>query len=708
MPVGNGDIGLNVWVENGGDLLFYVAKNDSWCENARLLTLGRFRVKLNPNPFGEGLPFQQELSLRQGKIAITAGQEDSQISIRLWVDANEPVAQIEVDGTKDFDIKVSLETWRNEEHELMNLTHSDIYYNYLEPPSPFKMIVKPDVVIPGDKDRITWYHDNGESDAFYNNMKLQGMEGFMDRLEDPLSGRIFGGTLIGSGLEKEDDKTLKSMKSGKQHSLSLYVLTKHPSTPEQWQNELAGIIDRVEKTGIDEARVAHEKWWSDFWDRSWIYLSGAEETESVTNGYLLFRYMLACAGRGAQPIKFNGSIFTWDHGDGPDFRDWGPAFWYQNQRLFYWPLMATGDFNLMQAHFMMYRNALDLAKYRTQKYFGHGGAHFPETMYFWGTYAGCDFGWNNPRTVVDNKYVRYYWQNALEQTAMMIDYYLYTQDNDFATGVLFPMADAIIEFYDEHYQRDSEGKIRFEPAHSLETWWESINPMPEIAGLTFNLRNLLTLPEKLTTEQQRSNWQRLLSELPQVPTREVDGEWILAAADTFADKHNIENPELYAVFPYCLYGAGKPDIDRAIGAFQQRLHIEGNYGHDQDDIHAAYLGLASTVREMLTRRMGPEYLAGRFPAYWHGGYDWPPDYCHGGAGMIALQAALMQCEGQKIMLFPAWLEEWDVNFKLHAPYETTVLGIYRNGKLESLEVYPESRRKDIVIMGSDESYVMND
>ena len=32
----------------------------------------------------------------------------------------------------------------------------------------------------------------------------------------------------------------------------------------------------------------------------------------VTQGYVLQRFVSACAGRGAYPIKFNGSIFTMD------------------------------------------------------------------------------------------------------------------------------------------------------------------------------------------------------------------------------------------------------------------------------------------------------------------------------------------------------------------------------------------------------------
>ena len=40
MPLGNGDIGLNAWVEENGDLAFYISKTDSWGDNGRLLKVG--------------------------------------------------------------------------------------------------------------------------------------------------------------------------------------------------------------------------------------------------------------------------------------------------------------------------------------------------------------------------------------------------------------------------------------------------------------------------------------------------------------------------------------------------------------------------------------------------------------------------------------------------------------------------------------------
>jgi hypothetical protein len=66
--------------------------------------------------------------------------------------------------------------------------------------------------------------------------------------------------------------------------------------------------------------------------------------------------------------------------------------------------------------------------------------------------------------------------------------------------------------------------------------------------------------------------------------------------------------------------------------------------------------------------------------------------------MKAFQSMLMQTDGHKIYLLPAWPKQWDVEFKLHAPYQTIVQGSIQGGKVENLRVSPESRRKDVIIM----------
>jgi hypothetical protein len=87
----------------------------------------------------------------------------------------------------------------------------------------------------------------------------------------------------------------------------------------------------------------------------------------------------------------------------------------------------------------------------------------------------------------------------------------------------------------------------------------------------------------------------------------------------------------------------------------------------------------------------------RFPAF-RDTDDWTPDHNWLGAGMTGLQEMLMQAPDQKMYLLPAWPRGWDVDFKLNAPHQTIVEGVFRSGKFESLKVTPEERRKDVTIV----------
>jgi hypothetical protein len=89
----------------------------------------------------------------------------------------------------------------------------------------------------------------------------------------------------------------------------------------------------------------------------------------------------------------------------------------------------------------------------------------------------------------------------------------------------------------------------------------------------------------------------------------------------------------------------------------------------------------------------------RFPTFWGPGHDWVPDHNWGGSGMIGLQEMLVQSHGRRIWLLPAWPEDWDVDFKLHAPYQTVVEGTVKDGRLVHWNVTPEERRDDVTVVG---------
>ena len=91
-------------------------------------------------------------------------------------------------------------------------------------------------------------------------------------------------------------------------------------------------------------------------------------------------------------------------------------------------------------------------------------------------------------------------------------------------------------------------------------------------------------------------------------------------------------------------------------------------------MQAAYLGLTDLAKKDAVFNFTNRAKRLRFPAFWGESHDYDPDEDNGGNGEHALQLMLMQCEGNRIQLLPAWPKEWEADFKLHAPGQTTVQG----------------------------------
>jgi hypothetical protein len=427
-----------------------------------------------------------------------------------------------------------------------------------------------------------------------------------------------------------------------------------------------------------------------------------DEAAYVSQMYHLQRFVTACAGRGAHPIKFNGSLFTVPPGpseEDPDYRRWGPGYWWQNTRLPYLSLCTSGDFDLQRPLFRMYaEELLPLCKYRTRRYLGHDGAFYPECIMFWGAIFSETYGWTPFDRRLDklqeSGWHKWEWVGGLELCWMMLGYYDHTLDRDFLRRTALPFTREILTFFEQHYPTNAQGQLVMHPSQALETWWHCTNAMPELAGCRAVTERLLALPAELASASDRELWQRLRTKLPPLPLREVNGRRALAPAEFFADKRNIENPELYPVFPFRLFAFNRPNADWATEALHQRWD-RGNHGWRQDDIFMAYLGLTDEAREYLVGRARSHDRGERFPAFWGPNYDWTPDQDHGGVLMKTFQAMLLQSDGPRIFLLPAWPKDWNVEFKLHAPQRTLVECVYRDGKVQSLRVTPASRRADV-------------
>lgn len=721
MPVGGGDIGVNVWVENGAVYL-YLSRSGTFDENNTLLKLGRVKLKLSPNPF-EGKTFKQELILKDGYVQITGVKDDLNAQVNVWVDVFKPIVNLEVKANKNIIAEASYESWRF--YDKLTKGRENQQNSYKWAPQGDVKTLKDKIAFKGNE--IHFYHQNTNQTVFDVTVKQQGLESYKSTMFNPLKGLIFGGSMSGKNMITSgmydgnylgtpfQAWKLKSAKPAKSH-LVLIALNISNNSIDEWNSNLDDLKYKSTANYL-KAQQTTKTWWNNYWNKSFIYINSSDTlANQVGKNYQLFRYMLGANAKGNWPTKFNGGLFTYDpiltdtsFKFTPDFRNWGGgAHTAQNQRLVYWPMLKSGDFEMMKPQFDFYLNILKNAEIRTEAAWGHKGGSFTEQIENFGLPNPTEYGWKRPadfnKGMEYNAWLEYEWDTVLEFCMMILETERYNGEN---IQKYMPLIESSLTFFKEHYtylakQRgakalDANGYLVLYPGSAAETYKMAYNATSTIAGLKTVLQRLIEL--KSASEEQKQNWKAMLNTIPPISFREFNGKPTISPAKLWERINNAESPQLYPVFPWGIYGVGKPGLDTAINTYQldtDVLKFRSHIGWKQDNIFAAKLGLTEEAARLTILKLKDS--GRRFPAFWGPGYDWTPDHNWGGSGMIGLQEMLMQCDGAKIMLFPAWPKTWDVHFKLHAPYQTTVEGTLKNGKVESLKVMPEVRTKDIMLM----------
>ncbi len=729
MPCGGGDIGLNVWVEKG-DILFYLSRSGAFDENNVFPKFGRVRLKISPNPFEKGV-FKQELKLKEGYVEISGTNAGTNTLVKIWVDVFKPVINVETESSKPVSVEAIYENWRMNDLEWTNQKMTNASLGFRD--APMNAIIRKDS-IGFNQDKIVFYHRNRDESLFDFTVKQQDLVPIKDQLWNPLKNLTFGGEMIGNNMEAvgtiigryadTDFKgwKLKTKKPSRNNHLSVIMHVDNTASIEVWKKGLY----EIEAKAILQQEIAKEKtlrWWNEFWNRSYINIfpdipNAKSQEWQVGRNYQLFRYQLACNAFGKYPTKFNGGLFTFDPSYidkslpfTPDHRNWGGGtHTAQNQRLVYFPMFKSGDFDMLAPQLNFYLQALGNAEKRTEYYWGHKGASFTEQLEQFGLPLATSYGWKRPdyfpKGVEYNYWLEYLWDTQMEFCLMMLDLDRYSGQD---ISKYIPFIESCLTFFDEHYQKeallrgrqalDGNGKLILYPGTGAETYKMAYNSTSTIAGLKTVLTRLLELSDKYISTEKRKHWEGMLNRIPPIAFREKDGHRTISPAWTWARINNQEIPQLYPVYPYGIYGIGKPDLETAINTWKYGtdLPIQKNYiSWHQDAIFCARLGLTNEAAEITIQKLRDSER--RFPTFWGPGHDWVPDHNWGGSGMIGLQEMLMQTVDNKIFLFPSWPKDWDVSFKLHAPYATTIEGELKAGKIVSLKVTPESRKSDIEFM----------
>lgn len=678
LPLGNGEIGTNVWVTPDGDIHLLLSKSDCWSELYRLLKIAHIAVSLTPSPFENGANFQ--LNIASGTLDIFNGKN----TLKIYVDAFAPCVRLVVNTENPVDAKVNFINYRSEVFDPKN-----DFSNYFSRGGQHNIVESADIIMPTNNMGIAQIHRNTQS-CYEFSLRNQHMEAYIGKEKDPLLGRTFG-----AGIYSPDMIVAKDGLAGEaltQIQISIFAET---SFTEQ-ATELADSLDALYKLhgmGCEESYTAHVQSWREFWEQAYIFATGDEQAEQITKAFLYQRYLTRCADRGNVPMKYNGLIFTCDQMDGYpgnyDARRWGAPYWFQNTRIMYWYCLYMGDYNSMLPFFDMYLDMLPIAKARCEIYFGHSGILIPETVSHFGLYANSNYGFEDENGIRSgeggkalrrgeacNSYIRYHYNGMLELSYMMLKYLELSKDSSRREQVLEFIEQTLL-FFDRHFDR-YKGKLYMNPISSLETWQMCVNDAPDVAGLWAVCEKLNAMPQ--LSPSLRKLLDSILSAIPDLPLENTEEGAILAPCEIkiFPKAGNVENAELYAVFPYERFGLGKEGLDIARRTYEKRVYRHAG-GWSQDPVDAALLGLESETVSHLIRQSGMPDKRALFPAFWGPNFDETPDQDHGCITSLALIFSLLQTDGDNYRPFPAWPEKWNIQFRLPLKRGVYICGEQING-----------------------------
>ena len=726
MPLsGRYGAGANVWVQDGS-LWLYLAHNMAYDEDGRLMKLGALRLTPSNDAFNDISSFTQHLDIYKGVITVeSVSKTGARIKMKLWFADENLIIESSFKQANSF--LVSFGTWRDQTKKGL---HLDAWNS--------EFTVRADSVNMS-KQGIVWFHKNNTYPSSLDvELKKQSIE--PASINNPAENNVFGGAIVCDQNLTAIDKTPVSWQkwtgsswnmktaSTSSHRFVVSLRAGKNLLPEKWIQAASSLLVPA---NLRLAALQQEKRWQEFWGRSFIHINknhaDSDSAWIVGRNYQLFRYMQASNQNGKLPLLFNGGIFTVDNFDKikgnnndevkrkridpstPDIRHWiFCGFMAQNQRWLGWPTIANGDVDLLESSNAFYRMHQKSAASRARA-MGAEGVVYPEPIQVWG------LSWNpTPTGQCGATHLRYAFAMMLENAWMTLHGHTslgkdISSDMEWIKGA--------VRFYDSYYRNetkrltgkelDTNGKLSIYPANSIELLVGAKNPIEVVAGLRRICDALTKLESSLVSKEEKIYFANLLSILPELPVGEINGKPILLPAASYEKEYNLwELPELYAAWPYRLNNIARPGTTQIaqntwdLLPIRRAEKVTRDYSWMPVTVNMAAIGNTTEAQKRILAKLGNFNPQARFPAFFGPGHDWVPDFNGGGSGMIGLQEMLMSADPYgdgKIYLLPSWPVNWDVDLKLHAPQQTTIELTLVQGKITRLNVFPESRKKDIVL-----------
>lgn len=506
------------------------------------------------------------------------------------------------------------------------------------------------------------------------------------------------------------------------------------------------LFEKAASQSVTELRKAHQKWWRDFWSRTFVELSSDDgHAQRAQRWRDLHLYHMASSSRGELPPKWNGSLFV----TSGDQRRWGSQYWVWTTEMLYFPLLAADAIDLTQPFFNMYVKQLPNCERAAKQRWGISGAYFPETTAFDGPAVLPDdvaaefqdvlLG-RKPHTELSPRAKdlcqfdsqlnvvtqppdrgRFSWISHVASSGSELAIhawwrYRYTGDQEWLRTHAYPLLRGTVEFYRHLVRKEADGRYHLSGTNAHEDFWgvkDSIMDLAAIRGtapLAIRAAAILDVDPDL-----RGRWNELLENLAPYPmgsdpqakalTGGVLAEDIWAAGylGEMDGQHNPEDVWLTPVFPFEDWTletrnvATDPIVRKLLDLAPRHKSVLGGAGTNtaiRSPIAAVRAGRGDELPAILDR------YAAAFSPLPNGMslFEGPTAASveHLGLLTTTLQDALLQSvsarpgEPEVIHVFPAWPKSWNASFRLLARGGFLVSSKFDRGVVVQIEI--ESRR----------------
>jgi hypothetical protein len=434
----------------------------------------------------------------------------------------------------------------------------------------------------------------------------------------------------------------------------------------------SSVLGGATQPGAD-LRSAHLQWWHAFWTSAgMIKITSADGAgDYVENLRTIFLYLSAAQSRSDLPGSQAGvaDLFTFSQ----DHRDWFPAgYWFWNLRMQVAANLSAGLASLNDPVFRLYQSNVNaIAAWTSSNYPGTQGLCVPETMRFNGN--GTYFGGTSNASCDANIAPSFNSQNVTSGAEIGLwiwQRFLATDDRSFlATN--YPLIRGVAQFLLSHATTGSDGKLHTR-SNAHETQWSVTDPTTDIAAMTAFFPVAIQAAQTLGTDS--SLVSQLQAAIPKIqplprtdtasqtqllgPSSDAAGNDMIGwSTQPTAQRHNVENIGLEAVFPYNLIGDNSSMTALGRRTFASRSYVNST-DWSFDALHAARLGLPTDVKSALLAAIRTWQLYPSGLASFTGQQAQEPYIEQGGVLAASVADALVQDYDGLLRIAPAWPSDW--------------------------------------------------